>query len=215
MAGKSVIVSFVLAALIGAVPSPVRDADDADPSILGAMKRKAAGLVTSMPSVGMPKMPSIPAPDFSTMKQSLASEFGEFTDQIEAAMPALNAMGYEVSSFRVQWSLSPKAKLRLKSRNVTDPQKIAAAVADGPHGLVASSIASSAAVAKKIQSTLHMGTVIIDVDFAVPPKIRISFLPSKTDATEDEKALEDMDLACSRRSRTSELDGLIHLAFRS
>jgi hypothetical protein len=137
-------------------------------------------------------------PDFSQVKDSVAAQFKEFTDQIGATTPALNEMGYEITTFRVQWALNPKAKLRLKSRNLTDSAKIDKAVAMAPPGMIASSIISGAATAKRIQSSLHMGTAIIDVDFAVPPKVRMSFMPSKTDTTTEEKSIEDMDLACSQ-----------------
>lgn len=197
---RSVILAGIVAAT-AAAPTPMFAGETAPPSTLDTWKKKAGDLVPAMPSVGMPNMPSmpsIPVPDFSRMKESLAGQFAEFTDQIGSATPALNAMGYEVTTFRVQWSLSPKAKLRLKSRNITDPDKIAAAVANAPNGLIASSIVASAAAAKKIQSSLHMGTAIIDVDFVVPPKIRMSFMPSKQETTEGERAMEDMDLACSQ-----------------
>ena len=57
---------------------------------------------------------------------------------------------------------------------------------------------SSAATAKQIQTTMKLGTAIIDVDFALPPKVMNVFLrktnPDNKDAAD--RNVEDLDLAC-------------------
>ncbi len=188
---------LTLAALLIIAPLPLQ-AEDAKSTTYELMKKKAADLIPAMPSISAPSLPDFSAPDFSKMKDSLMGEFKEFTDQVAAALPVLQAMGYEVTTFRVQWASPPKAKLRLRSRTLTDPAKIDAAVASAPKGIITSAMVSSGASAKSIQSAMKMGTVIIDIDFAVPPKIRMSFLPSKPETTDGERAMEDMDLACSQ-----------------
>ena len=188
---------LTLAALLIIAPVSLQ-AEDARTTTYASIKKKAADLIPAMPSISAPSLPDFSAPDFSKMKDSLMGEFKEFTDQVAAALPVLQAMGYEVTTFRVQWALPPKAKLRMKPRTLTDQAKVDAAVASAPKGIIASAMVSSGASAKSIQSAMKMGTVIIDIDFAVPPKIRMSFLPSKPEATDGERAMEDMDLACSQ-----------------
>jgi hypothetical protein len=105
-----------------------------------------------------------------------SGEFDVFTQQVGESLPLLEEMGYEVSTFRVQWGLPPKAKLRLRAKGTTDPDKIKAIEAKAPGGMMMRMLLSSAAAAKRIQSSMKFGTAIIDVDFAVPPKIKMSFL---------------------------------------
>jgi hypothetical protein len=46
---------------------------------------------------------------------------------------------------------------------------------------------------------MKLGTAIIDVDFALPPKVRMSFLKASGDTKgAGERSLEDLDLACSQ-----------------
>jgi hypothetical protein len=173
-------------------------ADDAAPTTFESLKKRAVDLAPTIPAIKVPSIPDFEVPDFSKMKDSLMGEFAEFTGQVAATLPTLEAMGYEVTTFRVQWAVPPKAKLRLKSKTLTDPAKVEAAVAGAPKGVIASAMVSSAASAKNIQAAMKMGTVIIDIDFAVPPKVRMSFMPTKTDTPENGRAIEDMDLACSQ-----------------
>ena len=77
----------------------------------------------------------------------------------------------------------------------TDPARIAAVIARPINGVLAKTLISSAAEAKRIQSTLKFGTAIIDVDFALPPKVKMSFLKAQKDAPQ---AVEDLDLACGQ-----------------
>jgi hypothetical protein len=39
------------------------------------------------------------------------TEFNSFTQQIGDTLPILEAMGYEVVTFKVTWGLPPKARL--------------------------------------------------------------------------------------------------------
>ena len=108
-------------------------------------------------------------------------------------------MGYEVSTFRVQWGLAPRAKLRLRSTTLTDPAKLEAITAKATGGTLMKALVFSASTAKGIQSNMKFGTAIIDVDFALTPKIRMSFLSGKTDRKDPaERDVEDIDLACGQ-----------------
>jgi len=138
-------------------------------------------------------------PDFSNIGAGVMVEFNAFTKQVGDSLPILEEMGFEVSTFRVQWGLPPKAKLRLRSSRVTDPHKVQAIAAKANGGLLMTALVSSAAAAKRIQSTMKLGTAIIDVDFAIPPRVRMSFLNGKTDKKDPaERDVEDLDLACGQ-----------------
>jgi len=106
---------------------------------------------------------------------------------------------YEVSTFRVQWALPPRAKLRLRSKDVTDPTKLEEIRARATGGMLMKALVFSAVTAKTIQRNMKLGTAIIDVDFAASPKIRMSFLSAKTDRKDPaERDVEDIDLACGQ-----------------
>jgi len=154
----------------------------------------------SMPAVSLPSMPDFSMPDVSHVSGGLMVEFNAFTQQVGDSLPLLEEMGYEVSTFRVQWGLPPKAKLRLRSKGAIDPKKVSAAVAKAKGGLLMTSLVASAATAKQIQSMMKLGTAIIDIDFALPPKVRMSFLRGSADDKKDpaERDVEDLDLACGQ-----------------
>jgi len=138
-------------------------------------------------------------PDFSQMGDDIMRQFSAFTQQVGASLPILEEMGYEVSTFRVQWGLPPKAKLRLRSKVATDPAKVTAIAAKASGGMLMKALVSSAAEAKRIQSTMKLGTAIIDVDFALTPKVKMSFLNAKADKRDAaEREVEDLDLACAQ-----------------
>src|SRR5882762_3815741 len=77
----------------------------------------------SMPSVSLPSMPDQSMPDFSDATGRLMTEFNTFTQQVGDALPILEQMGYEVTTFKVTWGLPPKARLRLRSNGSADIQK--------------------------------------------------------------------------------------------
>jgi hypothetical protein len=89
-------------------------------------------------------------------------------------------MGYEVTTFKVTWGLPPKARLRLKSNGNADIQKVNAIAAKAASGSVlVTALLTSAATAKRIQSTMKLGTAYLDVDFAVPPRVNMKSLASR------------------------------------
>ena len=151
----------------------------------------------TMPTISLPTMPDFSMPDFSRMGDGLTKEFSAFTQQIADSLPILEEMGYEVAIFRVQWGLPPKAKLRLRSKGAIDPTTLPAMTAKASGGMLMTALISSAAAAKQIQTTMKLGTAIIDVDFALPPKVRMSFLKSNPDNKDAaDRNVEDLDLAC-------------------
>ncbi|WP_354135524.1 hypothetical protein [Bradyrhizobium sp. LB11.1] len=85
----------------------------------------------SLPSVSLPAIPDLSIPDFSDTSSKVMAEFNSFTQQVGAALPLLEQMGYEVSSFKVTWGLPPKARLRLRSGGATPTQKIEEIAAKG------------------------------------------------------------------------------------
>jgi hypothetical protein len=176
-------------------------AEDSAPSRIDAITKSARDVMTAipaMPSVSLPSMPDLSLPDFSDSTGKLMTEFNAFTQQVGDALPILEQMGYEVTTFKVTWGLPPKARLRLKSNGGADIQKvnaIAAKAASG--GVLVTALITSAATAKRIQSTMKLGTAYLDVDFAVPPRVNMKFVSLKAnERDETPRDLDDLDIAC-------------------
>src|SRR5258705_7992435 len=143
-----------------------------------------------MPSVSLPSMPDLSLPDLSDAAGRLMTEFNTFTQQVGDALPILEQMGYEVTTFKVTWGLPPKARLRLRSNGNADIQKVNAVAAKATSGgILVSALITSAATAKRIQNTIKLGTAHLDVDFAVPPRVSMKFLGSK--ASEKDQTIPD------------------------
>jgi len=170
------------------------------PSRFDSITKGANDLWQGLPGLSMPpwSIPSIPMPgmpDFSM--PDLMKEFDAFTQQVSDSLPLLEEMGYEVASFRVQWGLPPKARLRLRSKGTIEASKLALTTEKAKGGVLMTALISSAASAKRIQSTMKLGTAILDVDFAIPPKVRMSFLKSVGDKTQiNDRDPEEFALAC-------------------
>ena len=152
----------------------------------------------AMPSVSLPSMPDPSLPDFSDATGRLMTEFNTFTQQIGEALPILEQMGYEVTTFKVTWGLPPKARLRLKSSGGTDIQKVNAIAAKASSGgVLVTALITSAATAKRIQNTMKLGTAYLDVDFAVPPKVNMKFVNLKANEKDEApRDLDDLEIAC-------------------
>jgi hypothetical protein len=86
----------------------------------------------------------------------------------------------------------------LKSTGNTDIQKVNAIAAKATTGgVLISALITSAATAKRIQSTMKLGTAFLDVDFAVPPKLNMKFVNSKAnEKDETPRDLDDLEIAC-------------------
>src|SRR3984893_16179121 len=122
---------FILVFLISA-PNVARSEDTSAPSRIDSITKSARDMMPampSMPSVSLPSMPDLSLPDFSDATGRLMTEFNTFTQQIGDALPILEQMGYEVTTFKVTWGLLPKARLRLKSHGNADIQKVNAIAA--------------------------------------------------------------------------------------
>jgi hypothetical protein len=150
----------------------------------------------SMPSVSLPSMPDLSLPDFSTGR--LVTEFNTFTQQVGDALPILEQMGYEVTTFKVTWGISPKARLRLKSNGNADIQKVNAVPAKAMNGgVLVTALIASAATAKRIQSTMKLGTAYLDVDFALPPRVNMKFVGLKANDKEElPRDTDDLEISC-------------------
>jgi len=56
---------------------------------------------------------------------------------------------------------------------------------------------SSAATAKRIQSTIKLGTAYLDLDFAVPPRVNMKFVGLKeNEKNELIREPDDLEIAC-------------------
>ena len=151
-----------------------------------------------MPSLSLPSMPDLSLPDFSDTTGRLTTEFNTFTQQVGDALPILEQMGYEVTTFKVTWGLPPKARLRLKSSGNSDIQKVnAIATKAQGGGILVSTLITSAATAKRIQSTMKLGTAYLDVDFAVPPRVTMKFVSLKANEKDEIiRDTDDLEIAC-------------------
>src|ERR1700709_2617414 len=142
--------------------TPAASAEDAAPSRIDSITKSARDMMPAMPampSVSLPSMPDLSLPDFSDATGRVMSEFNTFTQQVGDALPILEQMGYEVTVFKVTWGLPPKARLRLKSSGNSDLAKVNAIAAKATNGgMLISALITSAATAKRIQSTMKLGT---------------------------------------------------------
>ncbi|MES5481460.1 hypothetical protein QMZ05_01800 [Bradyrhizobium sp. INPA03-11B] len=189
---------LVIAALISSL-APAQ-ADDA-PSRIDTITKSARDMIPAMPSlpsVSMPSMPDLSLPDFSDTTGKLMTEFNTFTQRVGDALPILEQMGYEVTTFKVTWGLPPKARLRLKSNGNADIQKVNAIAAKGTSGgALISALITSAATAKRIQNTMKLGTAYLDVDFAVPPRVNMKFVSQKANEKgELPRDTDDLEISC-------------------
>lgn len=189
---------LVVAALISSlVPA---QADDA-PSRIDSISKSARNMILAMPSlpsVSMPSMPDSSLPKFSDTTGKLMTEFNTFTQQVGDALPILEQMGYEVTTFKVTWGLPPKARLRLKSNGNADIQKVNAIAAKGTSGgALISAVITSAATAKRIQNTMKLGTAYLEVDFAVSPRVNMKFVKLKANEKEElPRDTDDLEISC-------------------
>src|ERR1700686_5538985 len=179
----------------------VAQAEETAPSRIDSITKSARDMMPampSMPSVSLPSMPDLSLPDFSDATGRLLTEFNTFTQQVGDALPILEQMGCEVTTFKVTWGLPPKARLRLKSNGNADIQKVNAIAAKATSGgVLVSALITSAATAKRIQSTMKLGTAYLDVDFAVPPRVNMKFVSLKANEKEElPRDTDDLEISC-------------------
>jgi hypothetical protein len=121
---------LIVVALIAGIG--VARAEDTTPSRIDTITKSARDMMPAMPempSLSLPSMPDLSLPDFSDATGRLMTEFNAFTQEVGDALPILEQMGYEVTTFKVTWGLPPKARLRLKSNGNADIQKVNAIAA--------------------------------------------------------------------------------------
>jgi hypothetical protein len=192
--------ALILIMLVGAV-GVARAEDNSVPSRIDSITKSARDMMPampSMPSVSLPSMPDLSLPDFSDATGRIMAEFSTFTQQVGDALPILEQMGYEVTTFKVTWGLPPKARLRLKSTGNADIQKVnAIAVKATGGGVLVSALITSAATAKRIQSAMKLGTAFLDVDFAVPPRVTMKFVSLKSNEKDEPiRDTDELEIAC-------------------
>jgi hypothetical protein len=179
----------------------VAQAEETTPSRIDNVTKSARDMMPAMPSlpsVSLPSLPDLSLPDFSDATGRLMTEFNTFTQQVGDALPILEQMGYEVTTFKVTWGLPPKARLRLKSTGTADIQKVNAVAAKATSGSVlVTALITSAATAKRIQSTMKLGTAYLDVDFAVPPRVNMKFVSLKASEKDElPRDTDDLEISC-------------------
>jgi len=190
--------AFILILLIVA-PNVARSEDASAPSRIDSITKSARDMMPAMPSLPSVSLPSmLSLPDFSDATGRMMTEFNVFTQQVGDALPILEQMGYEVTTFKVTWGLPPNARLRLKSNGNADVQKVNAIAAKATsRGVLVSALITSAVTAKRIQSTMNLGTAYLDVDFAVPPRVNMKFVNAKPNEKADmPRDTDDLEIAC-------------------
>jgi hypothetical protein len=197
---RTVLILSILSILISAT-GLVRCEDISAPSRIDSITRSARDMmpaVPNMPSISLPSMPDLSLPDFSDATGKMMAEFNTFTQQVGDALPVLEQMGYEVTVFKVTWGLPPRARLRLKSSGSSDIQKVNAIAAKATNsGVLVSTLVASAATAKRIQSTMKLGTAFIDVDFALPPRVNMKFVNLKANEKDEvPRDSDDLEIVC-------------------
>src|ERR1700730_1974232 len=189
---KTLSIFVVLLATVAVV-----QAEESAPSRIDSITKSARDMMPAMPSmppVSLPSMPDLSLPDFSDATGRLMTEFNIFTQQVGDALPILEQMGYEVTSFKVTWGLPPKARLRLKSTGNAGIQKVNAIATKATNGGV---FITSAATAKRIQSTMKLGTAYLDVDFAIPPRVNMKFVSLKANEKEEmPRDTDELEISC-------------------
>src|SRR5260370_38808756 len=104
-------------------------------------------------------------------------EFKRLTQEVGDALPILEQMGYEVTTFKATWGLPPKARLRLKSNGNSDIVKVNAIAAKATSGgVLVSALIVSAATAKRIQSSMKLGPAHLDVDVGNSARVKMKFV---------------------------------------
>jgi hypothetical protein len=74
----------------------------------------------------------------------------------------------------------------LKSNGGSDLEKVNSIAAKAAsNSVLVSALITSPATAKRIQSTMKMGTAYLDVDFAIPPRVNMKFLSLKANERDD------------------------------
>jgi hypothetical protein len=91
-------------------------------------------------------------PNFNSTSNSIMTEYNDFTEQVATALPTLKEMGFEDPTFCIQLGLLPKAKLRLRSSNISDWNKVDATAPTKPNWIFTNAIVAAAKNAKKIQN---------------------------------------------------------------
>src|SRR5580693_8615399 len=125
----------ILVMLLSAIT--IARAEETTPSRIDSITKSARDMMPAMPalpSVSLPSMPDLSFPDFTDATGRLMTEFNTFTQQVGDALPILEQMGYEVTTFKVTWGLPPKARLRLKSSASTNIDKVNAIAAKATSG---------------------------------------------------------------------------------
>ncbi|MFD0460574.1 hypothetical protein ACFQY9_00305 [Microvirga aerilata] len=120
----------------------------------------------------VPSLPSMPVlPEMAEITKLATGTLDEFTEQVSAAAPVLEKLGFEIATFRVQMALPPKAKLRFRSKNVDlDEATISGISATNRGGALSTALISNAVLAKRMQKAMAMGTAVLDVTLGLPQK---------------------------------------------
>jgi hypothetical protein len=84
-------------------------AEDSAPSRIDSITKSARDMMSvmpAMPSVSLPSTLDLSLPDFSDATGRLMTEFNTFTQQVGDALPVLEQMGFEVTTFKITWGFT-------------------------------------------------------------------------------------------------------------
>jgi hypothetical protein len=64
-------------------------------------------------------------------------------------------------------------------------------------GVLVSALITSAATAKRIQSSMKLGTAYLDVDFAIPPRVNMKFVSLKANEKDEiPRDNDELEISC-------------------
>jgi hypothetical protein len=91
-----------------------------------------------------------------------------------------------------------KSAAAIEVNGGADIQKVNAIAAKATSGgVLVTALITSAATAKRIQSTMKLETAYLDVDFAVSPKVNMKFVSLKANERDEApRDLDDLEIAC-------------------
>ncbi len=125
-----------------------------------------------------------------------ARQFEGFSSQIADLTPTLEALGFQMSTFRVQL-LPPTGKLRLISSRKADLE-VDTVSAPELETLFSKSLFYAAKTAKRIQNSMDLEMVIMDVTVGLNPTIKLSYLDEADLNAASSTPFQDIDLLCGQ-----------------
>jgi hypothetical protein len=97
--------------------------------------------------------------------------------EVGDSQSVVKELGFDIIMFKVQLGLPPLSKLVLRSKGEMSEEQLEAIAAKATNpGILMKVLLNSAVHAKRFQTKMGFGTVILDMDYALTPAVRMCFL---------------------------------------